>query len=202
MATLEAERTRRAVEIALAAVRRKPGITVAELATELKLDPETLTQALATAMANAVPDRDDLDPELWGRRPSAQQLAGAWEVGEQAQRAAMADVLADALTREQAAERLEITTQAISEQRKGGKLVALRRGREWRFPRWQFGDDGALPGLPELISAWPGTSLALSLWAINGSPDLDGRAPSQEMIRRGGIERVLDLLEAISAAAW
>ncbi|MGO9792699.1 MAG: wax ester/triacylglycerol synthase domain-containing protein [Solirubrobacteraceae bacterium] len=111
-----------------------------------------------------------------GRAPSAQQLVAAGEVGEQARRAAMADVLADALTREQAAERLGITAQAVSDQRKNGRLVVLRRDREWRLPRWQFGDDGALPGLPAVIAAWPGTSLALTVWAIKASPDLAGRA--------------------------
>lgn len=189
------------------AVRRNPGITVAELAAELKLDLDldTLTklrEAVAAAIADAQPQRHDLDPDLWGEAPSAQQLAAAGEVGEQARRAAMADVLADALTREQAADRLGITAQAVSDQLKSEKLLALRRGREWRFPRWQFGDDGALPGLPALIAAWPGTSLALSVWAIKASPDLVGRTPAQELVRRGGMQRVLDLLEAISASAW
>lgn len=175
---------RRAAEAVLDAVRERPGITVDELA-----------DVIAVA-------RSPQDQEAWGAPPSQWELAAAETVGERIRDAALTGALKGALTREQAATRLGVTAQAVSERRKAGKLTALRRGREWRFPAWQFGDDDVLPGLAELIASWPGTTLGLSTWAAQPAPDLGMRTPAQELSRRGGAERVLELTAAISAAAW
>lgn len=138
----------------------------------------------------------------WGKPPSEAEVAAAAGRAERERAAALAADVEDSLTREQAAERLGITPQSVSERRKTGRLVGLRRGREWRFPRWQFSDDDALPGLRELAAAYPGSTLSLSVWAKRPHVDLDGRTPSEELARRGGPGRVLALVEAISAAAW
>ena len=205
MTPLAAQQTRRAAETILDAVRQRPGITVPELAAEVKrLDRETLERvrdAFDIAIADKRP-RTNPTLEAWGDAPAARELAAARAVGDHARQAALADALEGALTREQASARLGITAQAVSERMKAGKLTAIRRGREWRFPAWQFGDDDALPGLPELTAAWPGTPLALSTWAVKPSPDLGGRTPAQEMRRRDGVERVLDIVQSISEAAW
>jgi len=71
-----------------------------------------------------------------------------------------------------------------------------------RFPAWQFMEDGTLPEVQQLIAAWPSTSLALSVWAVEPSVDLNGQTPSQELRRRGGAPRVLELVEALRAAGW
>lgn len=59
-----------------------------------------------------------------------------------------------------------------------------------------------MPALSELIDTYPGTPLALSVWAVTPSPDLDGNTPARELTRRGGPERVLEIAQALSAAAW
>lgn len=207
------------VNVVFDVIDRDPSISRAELTAELAANDELLRRLAVITLdwakaaledpewslpgrANHDRRRDGaLDAAVWGETPSAAQTATAWEVGDRARRAAVADVLHDALTRGQAAERLGVSAQAVSERRKLGRLVAVRHGREWRFPAWQFGDDGVLPGLAGLIEAWPGTSLALSQWANRPSPDLGGATPAQELSRRGGPHRVTELLEAISAAA-
>jgi excisionase family DNA binding protein len=204
----EGKRTHRNSATILDTLRQKPGITVPELADEVKRLNiereilETLRDAVDIAIADARPARDGLDPEDWGAAPSTAQLRAARKVKERARKAALAAVLEDALTREQAAEQLGVTPQAVSERMKAGKLTSVRRGREWRFPAWQFGEDDALAGLAQLVAAWPGTPVALSIWATKPATDLGGRTPAQEMNRRDGALRVLDLVHAISAAAW
>lgn len=210
MTVAETRRAQRSASKAiLDALRRKPGMpgmTVPQLAAELRRlnvardALETLRAAADVAIADAEPADDPL--EEWGDAPTAAQLAAARKTGADARDAALARILVGALTREGTATRLGITAQAVSERRKAGKLTAIRRGREWRFPAWQFSDDDVLPGLPDLIASWPGTPVALSTWAVKPTPDLDGHAPVEEMRRRGGTERVLDLVEAVSAAAW
>lgn len=167
------------------------------------MEPATLVR-LRDAAAAAIDEAqtDGFDLASLGAAPTPAEVKAATLVGEGARREAMARVLADALTRDEAADRLGVTPQAISERLKAGKITAIRRGREWRFPAWQFDDDAVLPGLANVIGAWPGTALALSAWATRPSVDLDGRAPAQELGRRGGDARVLELLDAVSIAAW
>jgi hypothetical protein len=216
MATETPERTEEVAAKLLEVVQSRPGITVTDLAKELCLIDQsgtvlaTLREALdlavdrgeAIAVTVEEPDEPAELHEAWGPDPSDEEIAAARIVGVRAETDALADALDGALTREQAATRLGVSSQAVSERRKTGKLTALERGREWRFPAWQFYEAGTLPGLSELIAAWPGSSLSLSRWATTASADLDGRAPAQELRRRGGPERVLASVEAISAAAW
>ncbi len=193
-------------ETILEAVRQEPGITAPQLAEKvkrLKIGREIL-QVLRDAFQIAIEDAAPAEtPEDgWGEAPTAEQLSAARAAREDTRTAVLGQILDGALTREQAAVRLGVTAQAVSERLKARKLIALRRGREWRLPVWQFGMDDALPGLADLITAWPGTPIGLSAWATTPSPDLDGRTPAEMLARRDGVERVLALVEAISAAAW
>jgi hypothetical protein len=205
------KRKLRARDAVLELVLARPGITTREIANELSdideasviLDALIEADLVVSVSARGAgqPEREPL-AAAWGSEPSDEELADARCVGEGAEQAALDDALDGALTREMAANRIGVTPQAVSERRKAGKLVGLRRGREWRFPAWQFADDGTLPALDELIDAWPGTPLALSTWAVTPSPDLDGRTPAQALAVRGGVERVLDLARALAASAW
>ncbi len=54
----------------------------------------------------------------------------------------------------------------------GGRLAfSLRRGRVNHLPAWQFHEDRELPGLKQLIAAYPGGALSLTVWATSPSPD-------------------------------
>jgi hypothetical protein len=193
------------IEALVELVQSEPGITATELASELHVGVDLLI-ALRKSLEAVTDDRQlDEDPavaERWGSRPSPGDLASARAAGEAARSAGLASVLDGALSRDQAAGRLGISAQAVSERLKARTLTAVRRGREWRLPAWQFGDDAALPGLKSLIAAWPGTALSLSAWATKPSPDLGGRSPAAELARRDGAARVLELVEAIGATGW
>ncbi len=192
-------------------------ITVPELAEEL--GPVDVDIDLLAAFRDALDDLIARNRELpdgsageeraegagespWGPSPSAERVAGARDEGDRARRQALDVVLSTALTRDEVADRLGISPQAVSERLKARTLTAVRRGREWRFPSWQLGDDAALPGLRSLIAAWPGSALALSTWAVTPGPDLEGRTPAQELGRAEGTTAVLELVEAIRAAGW
>ena len=95
-----------------------------------------------------------------------------------------------------------ISPQAVSKRHRAGTLIALPRGRVIFFPAWQFHDGSTLPGLAEVVAAYPGGALSLSTWAVTANADLDGRTPAPTPARRGGEEQVLAALEAITPDAW
>lgn len=214
MSSRATEDTRRVAQTVLEVVFDRGEFTVPELAEELgPVDVDidllaTFRDALDDVIArnrelpNGSARTDGTGESPWGSPPSAEQVAGARDDGDRARRQALDVVLSTALTRDEVADRLGITSQAVSERLKARTLTAVRRGREWRFPSWQFGDDAALPPLRSVIAAWPGSALALSTWAVTPSPDLDGRTPAQELGRPEGTTAVLELMEAIRAAGW
>ena len=180
--------------------------TARELAGEIVAAdaPTDLIAAFDAALCRAAEagETDELDDTLWGLPPTDEDLAQARRVARRAQLEALTAVLTDALTRGQAGELLGISPQAVSKRLASGALMALARGRELRFPAWQFHEGRALPGLTETIAAYPGTPLALSVWATSANPDLDGLTPARALLRRDGVQRVLNLIESISADAW
>jgi hypothetical protein len=197
-------RRRRTLEDIVAAANRRPGATIAELAHELGVEKTqllTARDALNAAPAGSPTGADAALPqEIFGPVPSEPQIEAAGAAAEAVRREQLEAALDGALTRDEAAARLAVTAQAVSERRAAERLTALKRGREWRFPAWQFREDSVLDGLPEVIKRWPGTPLALTTWANRPHPDLDGLTPAQMLARRGGRERVLDLLTALATA--
>lgn len=181
-------------------------LTPRELAAELAAAEASaaLIGAFDAALSRtaAAEETDQLDEALWGASPTDQELAHARRASNVTLEGAMRDALSGALTREQAAQRLGITPQAVSKRVASGGLLALRRGRVSRLPAWQFYEEGVLPGLKQVIAAYPGGALSLTSWATSPSPDLDGAPAAQVLARRGGPTRVLDALQALTPAAW
>jgi excisionase family DNA binding protein len=179
----------------------RPRDLVAKL---VALDTAVLVRFLDDALTRAAgaDEEDDLDESVWGPDPTDDQLADARKQAARSLADALRAALDDALTRSEAAERLGITPQAVSKRLAAGGLVALRRGRERRFPAWQFQDGDVLPGLADVIVAYPGSPLALTHWATTPSHDLDGATPAQALTRRDGLSRVLEAAGALTPAAW
>lgn len=144
----------------------------------------------------------ELDLDLWGPEPPAVADDPLVLAAGAAQESALAEVLSGSLSRQQAAGLLGITPQGVSRRLHAGRLVALRRGREKRLPGWQFSDGAALPGLEQLIAAYPGTPLSLSVWALSPASDLSGRTPAELLGRPDGLNAVLELARALGSEAW
>jgi hypothetical protein len=184
----------------------KESFTAGELAAELvAVDrPVELITALEDALSSAAAadEPDELDPGLWGPAPTDEELAQARKVAQAAQREALQAALAGALSRQEAAELLGISPQAVSKRHAAGGLVAIARGREQYFPAWQFHEGAVLPGLAAVIRGYPGSALSLSSWATTENTDLDGLTPERMLTRAGGRERVLAAIDSLSADAW
>jgi hypothetical protein len=205
---MAATRTPEATQLAEAIAKHvgNGAVTPSQLAAELvSLEaPTDLLAAFEDALSRAAAAQEwhGFDDALWGPAPTESELAEARRRARAELDDALAVALSDALGREAVARRLGISPQAVSKRLGAGSLVALSRGRAKHFPAWQFHEDGVLPGLAEVIDAYPGTPLALTVWATSPSADLDGRTPAEALTERGGVQRVVDAAQALSPAAW
>lgn len=103
------------------------------------------------------------------------------------------------ITRHEAALRLGVSDQAVSDKLERGVLVGLKEGREWRLPEWQFepgSRSGVLPGLRDVVARFPASVLALSRWIEAENPDLGGSTP-RAALGQDKVEDVLRLVETL-----
>lgn len=109
-----------------------------------------------------------------------------------------AEMLADALTSAELADRMQVTRQAINQRRTRGQLLGFRRGREYLYPRWQLGEDGVpFAGLaPVLEALGEGTPEAHARFLLSPHPGLGSDTPISR-IRAG---RTAEVLAAITAS--
>jgi hypothetical protein len=159
--------------------------------------PEEL-KALVQALSG-LDQPDQVDERRWGpapRNPARTRFENIARL--QAKRA---EVLADAVTREQAARLLGVSPQQVSNLLDSAELVGVRDRGRWALPRWQFTADRTLPMLRELIRAYPGGAVGLSLWATSPSVDLSGLTPAQALAT-GDCTEAIHAAQALDAAAW
>jgi hypothetical protein len=122
---------------------------------------------------------------------AAEELALA-EVEIQANREL---ILKDSISAAAAAELTGRSRQAIERLRRTNRLLALRSGNQWRYPRWQFEPDapgGVLPGLGEAIQLLDLSPAGAAFWFLQPYKRLGG-VPPAELLRRHRPEPVLQL---------
>ena len=96
-------------------------------------------------------------------------------------------VLAQSITRAEAAQLLRISDQAVSDRLTAGDLVGLKDGRVRRLPAWQFDADtanGWLPGISQLRTHFPGGPVTLTTWATTPNVDLRDQTPAARLAAR------------------
>jgi hypothetical protein len=87
--------------------------------------------------------------------------------------------------------------QQLEALRRSGRLLALKAGGRWRYPRWQLDPDsptGILPGLSEVIKHLRLSPAAAAFWLTRSRSELGGRTPL-EMLQRRTPDPVLELAE-------
>jgi hypothetical protein len=109
------------------------------------------------------------------------------------------ELLDDAVTAPQAAELLGVSRQTPLNRVKDNTLLAVLDRGAYRFPTWQFdprGEDGVLPGLPEVLAALePQQPFTKVVWLRRPNPTLAGREPV-ELLRDRAIEPVVGAAHA------
>jgi excisionase family DNA binding protein len=161
-------------------------------------DIDRLTAAVTAA------DGDDLDERFWGPSPDSTAVTRATFDDLSDQFAQRRQLVANGISRDEAAELLGVSPQSVTARLNSGKLVGIKSGREWRLPTWQFDPDdpaGVLPDLDTLQDVFPGGPVSLSRWMLQDRPEFDGRSAREEIVRHGSAA-VLDHARAMTAAGW
>ncbi len=173
-----------------------------ELSHLQELDPER-RRRLAQGLLGAV--------EEFRARPAADPLAEVDEPlsEEQALAAVLwadleaeenrAQLLRESISAAEAGRLTGRSRQAVERQRRDGRLLALRVGRQWRYPAWQFdadGPGGLVPRLSEVVAHLFRSPAGAATWLRAPRPELGGDTPLARLKRRDA-EPVLCLAEQL-----
>lgn len=104
------------------------------------------------------------------------------------------------LDRNQAADRLSISIPALHSRRKQGRIVAWPDGgaHRFKFPRWQFGANGMLPGVEDCLQALRGSDeWAIMRFFLFPSESIGGKRPL-DLLREGRIDEAVELAKSQS----
>ncbi len=104
----------------------------------------------------------------------------------------------DSISVAEAAELTDRSRQALERQRRAGRLLALRRRNQWRYPRWQFDADtpgGVVPGVAEVVESLGLSPVGTAFWLSQPREELSGKAPIALLHQRRA-NRVLELARA------
>lgn len=151
--------------------------------------------ALTDAAAAAAAPAESL-PGL-GHPPTAEEVAGAvrrnhervWRFREQ--------LYDRALPYREAARRLGVSTNQITNLLRAGDLLALDGPDGPRLPSWQFNPDtrrGRLDGIRHVAAVFCGRVLGLSAWMTTPSQALGGRTPA-DALADGDVDHVVTLAD-------
>jgi hypothetical protein len=103
--------------------------------------------------------------------------------------------LKECVSADEAAEAAGRSRQALERLRRANRLLALRVGNQWRYPRWQFEPDapgGILPGLEDVLSRLHLSPPGAAFWLFRPNDQLEG-SPPIELLRRRHPEPVVQL---------
>ncbi|NJL29353.1 MAG: helix-turn-helix domain-containing protein [Thermoanaerobaculia bacterium] len=104
-------------------------------------------------------------------------------------------ILRDSIGAEEVAALTGLSRQAIERLRREGRLLALRVGSQWRYPRWQLGPDspgGIVPALDTVLGHLALSPIGAAIWLMTPREELVGATPI-ELLRHRQSERVVQL---------
>lgn len=107
-----------------------------------------------------------------------------------------------ALNPKEAAQRLNLSVRTLVARAERNQLVAWREDKGlYRFPAWQFGTSGLLPGISECLEELAGhDQWAQMKFFLAESDYLQGRRPL-DLLRDGQIKKALELARSCSIGA-
>lgn len=156
---------------------------------------------LKEAVANLVKDRDrDLEPlknvdEPMGTAESIElQVKSEQEITK-----TRTKLLMESISVDEASELVRRSRQNLERLLKNHKALALRVGKQWRYPKWQFDIDqpgGIVPGIAGVLQKLHLSPFGVALWLTMACSHLQGQRPI-DLLRKGRVEDVLTVAEAL-----
>jgi hypothetical protein len=133
--------------------------------------------AIGSAVAEIDADAVDLAAEIQHRANLIRQAGGT-------------------LSADEVGKLLNISRQAVDKRRRSNRLLAIRQGGDWLYPRAQFHEHEAIPGLPDVIRDCAGSGPWVTLEFLVTEDDvLGGLSPRDALLKGGALrDRVATLL--------
>jgi hypothetical protein len=167
---------------------------LALVAVQLRDDPDRVRPILELiADPDALPSGDAAS--------LAEVAATARRINRARQRDLIAEFVASSLSTDDVRALLGgVSRQAVSERVRSGRLLGARLGGTLRMPAWQFGVDGVVARLPELLGvlASRGSAIAAQAWMRTPIEDEDGRSAA-DLVIDGQLDLALHYLHASAA---
>jgi hypothetical protein len=158
-------------------IERVRGLSSQQLHALLEiLDQPADVASTIAAPATHLPGLPDVGPDDLGGA-LLRNRARLWRARE--------DLYAAGLSRDEAAERLGVKPNQITNLLADTKLLALEGAEGLRLPAWQFDPNarrGRLDGIDRVAAVFPGRILGLSAWMVAPNPSLDGRTPAAALL--------------------
>ncbi len=195
--------SRRRMEIAIQAAQVLTRAEFGVVEELLALGAAGLSQQRRTALSLGLAQALETLSQADGRDPLAgvddplapeEAIATLCEAGEES-RIARQQILSESISVGEAAELTGRSRQALERQRRAGRLLALRRRNQWRYPRWQFDPDapgGVVPGVAEVLQCLGLSPAGTAFWLRQPRDELGGKAPIAVLHQRRA-EAVLEL---------
>lgn len=165
-------------------------LTVAE---EKTVRSEALVRGLTEAM-NFVTRAAAGDPLSAVDDPLPPAEAGGAVALAEAQAAETRSALVrECVSADEAAWLTRRSRQSLERFRRAGRVVALREGNQWRYPRWQFDADapgGIVPGVKEVLAELRLSAAGAAYWLTRRHERL--KASPIQLLRARRVERVVE----------
>lgn len=153
-------------------------LTTAGISTERRT---AFCQGLVRALESLLQDAESEDPLAGVDQPlepleALETLCHATEES----RSVREQLLRDSISVAEAAELTGRSRQVLERQRRSGRLLALRRRNQWRYPRWQFDPDasgGVVSGLTEVLESLGLSPVGTAYWLSQPREELGGKSP-------------------------
>lgn len=156
---------------------------------------EALSRGVARALAS-IPEPSGDDPLAEVDTPlDTEEAAASVAFAEMEAGATRLEILRDSIGVNEVAQLTGRSRQAIERLRRAGRLLALRFGAQWRYPRWQLDPDapgGIVPGIDAVLGRLALSPVGTAVWLLTPKEQLGGVAPI-ELLRRRRPERALEL---------
>lgn len=194
------------MEIAVHAAQELTGAELGVVEGLLALGAAGLSQRRRRALSLGLVKALETLSEAEGRDPLAgvdeplepqEALETLYKAAEES-RNARETILRDSISVAEAAELTGRSRQALERQRRLGRLLALRRRNQWRYPRWQFDPDapgGVVPGLAQVLEYLGLSTAGTAFWLSQPREELGGQAPIALLHQRRA-KPVLELARA------
>jgi len=145
----------------------------------------SLSQGLVSAIKTFHEAKSDPLAEVDDPMSPSEAVEAVLEAERQIQ-ANLEILLKDSVSAAEAAALIGRSRQSIERLRRDDRLLALRAGNQWRYPRWQFdpaAPGGVLPGLEEVLRNLQLSPAGAAFWLLQSKERFGGASPL-DLLRR------------------